>query len=405
MREDCLPEEDRRRAESLRRELSAWAAAPPAGVRLARCPYRVCPLGAHVDHQSGCVTGFTVDRALLAAFLPTDDGRVAVRSRQFEGTAEFSVGRAPVRPQGDWADYARGAVVALRGAYPIRRGVVAVVDGYLDVAGLSSSAAVGLAYLLALQVANGLALSSEETIELARIIENDYIGLSSGILDQSVILLSRRGCLTHVDCASGRAELLPLGGARRLSVAVLDSGLRTVLCETDYNLRVHECGQAAARLLDAAGLAAGPRPRLRDVPPEAMEAHAGALPERLRRRAEHFFGEQRRVAQGADLWRRGDLEGFGRLMTESGRSSIELYECGNAYLRTAYELLRDAPGVYGARFSGAGFRGCCVALVRPECRDRLAAAVLPAYLRAHPDMAGTAGLYFCESADGASVLE
>jgi galactokinase len=294
--------------------------------------------------------------------------------------------------------------MALSRRHSLRRGVIALLDGHDNVEGLSSSAATGVAYLLALEAANGLALPPEENVELDRIVENDYVGLNNGILDQSVILMSRPGHLTHIDCLDGRCRLVPLGGGQEVSVAVLFSGLRRPLAQTDYNRRVAECAEAAAFLLRAAGLQVPARPRLRAVPRDAHLEHAGRMPERLRRRAEHFFSEQERVRQGLRLWRAGDLDGFGRLMSESGRSSIENYECGNAYLRAAYEALRDSPGVFGARFSGAGFRGCCVGLARPECEGEIARSALSRYVAACPDMAGKAEVYFCRPGRAAQLL-
>jgi galactokinase len=393
------------RAESLRRELAEWAAASYADVRVVRSPYRVCPLGAHVDHQLGEVTGMALDRALLMAFVARDDARVVVRSHQFPGVAEFAVDETVSPKAGDWADYARGAVSALRARRHLRRGMSALLDGHDDVGGLSSSAAAGVAYLLALESANGLDLSPRENVELDRAIENDYIGLDNGILDQAVILLSRPGQLTHVDCATGESRLVPLGGGNSVSVAVLFSGLRVPLHATDYNLRVAECREAAALLLRAAGMRAPERPHLRAVPPDAFVRYGPALPDNLRRRAVHFFGEQERVRRGVELWRQGDLQGFGRLVSESGRSSVENYECGNPHLRTACEALRDSPGVYGARFSGGGFRGCCIGLAQPGAEEEIARASLARYLRAHPDMEGRARVYFCRSAQGAGLLD
>lgn len=405
MKEESLAPADLRRMRALREELSAWASVPPQAVRTVRSPYRVCPLGAHVDHQLGHVTGMALDRALLLGFVPREDGAVAIRSRQFAGVVEFVLADPARTEPGDWADYARGAAFALGKAGSLRRGITAVVDGHDDVGGLSSSAAVGVAYLLALEAANDLELSPAENIELDRVIENDYIGLSNGVLDQSVILLSRPGHLTCLDCRTGRSRLVPFGGLQEVCLAVLFSGLSVPLSETDYNRRVGECRQAASRLLGAAGMSVPEPPHLRAVPPDAFKQYGHLLPEHLRRRAAHFFTEQERVQRGVDLWRRGDLAGFGRLVTESGRSSIENYECGNPYLRTAYEVLRDCPGVYGARFSGAGFRGCCIALVRPECVQQIAGVALSRYLEAHPDMAGKAKLYFCRPAEGAAVLD
>ena len=393
------------RAASVRRELCDWARVPASAVRVVRSPYRVCPLGAHVDHQLGEVTGMALDRALLMAFADRDDGLVVVRSRQFDGTVEIRLDVPPGRRSGDWADYARGAVHALSKRYPITRGMTALVAGHDNVAGLSSSAAAGVAYLLALEAVNGLEVLPAENVELDRVIENDYIGLENGILDQSVILLGRPGHLVHVDCLTGQSTAAPLGAGQDVCVMVLFSGLRAPLAETGYNLRVRECREAAALLLKEVGMSVPGRPYLRAVSPEAFARHGRRLPDRLRRRAAHFFGEQERVCKAVGLWRAGRLDELGRLVTESGRSSIENYECGNLYLRTAYEALCEAPGVYGARFAGGGFRGCCIALLRPESRQEAGRAALARYLRAHPDMEGAAQVYFCRLGSGASIID
>jgi len=398
------PEEAERCVRTLRRELAAWASAPESAVSVVRSPYRFCPLGAHVDHQLGEVTGLALDRALLMAFIARDDALMVVRSRQFPHTAEIPLDRPPQPRTGDWADYARGAAYALQTRLALRRGLTALVDGYCNAGGLSSSAAAGVAYLLALETVNDAPMPPVENIELDRVIENEYIGLDNGILDQSVILLSRAGHLTYLDCQSGQSRLVPLGAGGDVSMVVLFSGLRAPLSGTDYNLRVQECRQAAAHLLQAAHLPVPARPFLRAVPLDVFARYGHTLPAQLKRRAAHFFGEVTRVRQGTELWATGDLEGFGRLVSESGLSSIENYECGNRYLRSAYEVLCGCPGVYGSRFSGGGFRGCCVALVRPGCEPEVAREALSRYLRAHADMVGRAEAYFCRSGEGAGFL-
>ncbi|MHC4479449.1 MAG: galactokinase family protein, partial [Planctomycetota bacterium] len=335
---------DRGRADTLRQELAQWAGVRAAEVGLVRSPYRICPLGAHVDHQLGEVTGMALDRALLLAFAPRDDGGLVVRSHQFPETVQFPLSPLP-GACGDWADYARGAVFALQQRTRLTRGLTALVDGHDSVAGLSSSAAAGVAYLLALETVNGLRFDASANVDLDRVVENEYIGLQNGILDQSIILRSRPDCLTHLDCRSGDVGFVRLGHGARFAVAVLFSGLRAPLSGTDYNLRVGECREAAARLLRAAGMPVPDSPRLRAVPPAVFDEHGASLPPELRKRAAHFFGEQERVRRGLRLWREGDLEGFGRLVTASGRSSIENYECGNAHLRAAYEALKHCRGI------------------------------------------------------------
>ncbi len=402
---DRLTAEEQHRVVALRTEVAEWAGVCAARVQVVRSPYRACPLGAHVDHQLGEVTGMALDRSLLLAFVPTEEPVVTARSRQFSGEARVPLEAPGAAPAGDWADYLRGAVRALRGRGELERGFRGVVDGSLNVGGLSSSAAAGVAYLLALQSANGLWVSEEENIELDRRIENDFIGLNNGILDQSSILLGRPRHLMHLDCRTRRRRLLPLGGESDFCVAVLFSGLRSALSDSDYNRRVEECREAARLLLQAGGLESPPEPVLGDVPREVFERFGAALPEPLDRRAAHYFGEQERVRRGTELWRRGDLQGFGRLMNESGWSSVGNYECGNDYLRSAFRALHECQGVYGARFSGAGFRGCCIGLARPEAEAEIAEQALGRYLEAHPDMEGEAEVYFCRSAAGAGLVE
>lgn len=388
----------------LREEVAAQTGARPSDVRIVRSPYRVCPLGAHVDHQLGEVTGMAVEEALFFAFVPRADGLVRVRSHNLPGAVRFQLAEVPEKPLGDWGDYLRGAVVALRRGHSLRHGLQGVVHGGDNVGGLSSSAAVGVAYLLAVESANGIHAAAQENVEMDRIIENEYVGLNNGLLDQSTILLSQRGRLMHLDCASGRSVLYDSAGGAELRVVILYSGLSRRLAGTDYNRRVNECEQAARLLLEASGRSAPAVTKLRHVSQDIFEQFKAALPEALRRRAAHFFGEQRRVREGLTRWKTGDLDGFGRLVSESGQSSIENYECGNRYLRTAYHVLRETPGVLGARFSGAGFRGCCIGLLRGSPPHGMAQEILSRYLEQHPDMRGSAEVRFCATADGAGFV-
>ena len=114
-------------------------------------------------------------------------------------------------------------------------------------------------------------------------------------------------------------------------------------------------------------------------------------------RMEEYLAEK--IALKKDL--KGDLREFGRLITTSGESSIRNYECGAPPLIELYKLLVDTRGVYGARFSGAGFRGCCLALVEPDKADGAAALVRDAYARRYPDLANSAGMMRCQLGDGA----
>ncbi len=378
-------------------------------VSVVRSPLRICPLGAHIDHQLGVVTGTTINRSILLAFVPTEDGSVHVESLNFAQPTHFRLDAVPAYAKGDWANYARGAVSALLARHPMRRGLVGVVGGAMPIGGLSSSAAVTTAYLLALEAVNGLTVDASENVEHCRFTENRYIGLNNGILDQSVILHSAHHHLTLIDCDSVRVEqvateLTPAQLVDQFAVLVVYSGLTHALVGTDYNNRVSECRMAAGALLSLAGLPVPEDVRLRRVAPELFERYGDRLDAPLARRAQHYFGEMVRVEQGVAAWQRGDLAAMGELVSASGDSSIRWYECGSPQLVTLYQILRDAPGVYGTRFSGAGFRGNCIALIDPAHGEAIAEAVHRRYPAAHPEVAAQYSIHFCQTDGHAALL-
>jgi galactokinase len=378
---------------------------PLGSVRVVRSPYRICPLGAHIDHQLGPVTAMAIDRGVWLAFAPSPVREVRLESPDFPGRVRFALDDVPPRRADDWGNFARGAVLALKRRHPLERGLVGLSSGKLHGGGVSSSAAFGVALLLALEDVNGLEVSPVENIELDRQIENDYLGIRNGILDQAAILLSRRGHLTRIDCRTSDHELIPaLPVMPPFCILLAFSGLSKALTETDYNRRVDECAEAARTLLDAVGRP-DEAPDLANLSADEYEAHRHRLSGAPARRAAHVFGEMERVRRGIAAWKTGDLHTFGALMTASGESSISRYECGSPPLIDLYHTLIETEGVHGARFSGAGFRGCCVALVEAGAIEPVMARVREAYAHRHPDLAPLAPLVPCDSADGAAILE
>jgi galactokinase len=384
------------RIEPLQDKLIARTGCSRDDIRVVCSPLRVCPLGAHIDHQNGLVSGMTLDQMLLLAFVPRTDNHVRVSSLNFEGCVEFDMNDVPPKENGDWGNYVRGAVLALQQRYALLTGIDAVVEGRMPIGGLSSSAAVGVAYLLALEAANGLLLPPEENIEHDRYIENVYLGIENGILDPSIILMSDRDHLTFLDCQTVQFVKYPTPADNgHFEIVVAYSGLVRSLGHTDYNNRVHECQEAARLLLGWAGLPSSGTIRLRDVPEPVYEQFKDQLPPPLDRRARHFFTEVQRVRDGIQAWSTGDLHEMGRLINASGASSVYDYESGCPHLITLYDILRDCPGVYGARFSGAGFRGSCIGLVDPAARKEIRAAIDSSYPDEHPDVADAYSVHFC----------
>ena len=376
----------------------------PAGV--AFCPYRISPLGAHIDHQHGKINGLAIDQGIHMAYRPKQNGVIELQSLNFPKCAQFFVSAVPETRAGDWADHLRGAAKALGERYPLKTGLSGVIEGSLPIGGLSSSAAVIICFLTALCKVNGIRLAPMEMIRTAQAAENQYVGVACGKLDQSCEVLSKKDHLLYLDTRDDSYELIPTPEQMKpYRIAVFFSGLERSLRNSKYNLRQDECKAAAYVLLGYAGLDYGAfaDTRLRDVPFTVFDAYKNRLPEPWRRRAEHYYGEFARAERGAQLWRRGDLEGYGQLVFDSGRSSIENYECGCDELKTLYEILRDTRGVYGGRFSGAGFKGCCMALIDPELAEEIGAKVSAAYLKAYPGLAGKYGYHLCASADGVAL--
>ncbi|MBN1350234.1 hypothetical protein JXJ21_12540 [candidate division KSB1 bacterium] len=373
--------------------------------RIVRSPYRICPLGAHIDHQQGIVTGMCIDHSVLLAFAPNSDSTIRMTSKNFPGTVTFSIEDELVAENKNWGNYLKGAVYALKKMYPLRFGFDGIIEGNLPIGGLSSSAAVGLAYLLALEHVNGIETTRADNIRLDQIIENEFIGLNNGILDQSAILLSEKDRLLYLDCQTGDSETIPASKQiQNFEILVVYSGLSRALTGTGYNQRVHECRQAARFLLENNGTAFAENPVLRDVPASIFENYQHKLSENLHKRARHFFTELDRVLRGREVWQQGNLVEFGALVNQSGESSIENYECGSPHLITIYRILTNTPGVYGSRFSGAGFRGCCIGLVDPRYREQIAHTIHSEYPKIHPDIESTYSIYFCQSDHGASIL-
>jgi galactokinase len=251
-----------------------------------------------------------------------------------------------------------------------------------------------MAFVLAWEALSGFQLDDLVRARLGQQVENKYLGVGSGIMDQFASLRGRADHLILLDCRSLEGELIPLPPGT--AVLVADSGVRRALTQINYNSRPAECREATAILRQYLPDIS----TLRDVTPEALARHAHHLPDVLRRRARHVVGECARVLAGAAALRQGDLAMFGRLMRQSQISSGVNYENSIPELDLLAATAWQTPGCYGARFSGAGFGGCMQILAErpavPAIQQALAEAFEKEFDRAPP-------MFTCTIADGASV--
>ena len=367
-------------------------------------PYRICPIGAHSDHQLGKITGLAIDKGIHIVYSAKTTGIVELTSLQVNKRAQFHVNNVPRDKQGDWADYLRGATIALAEKYPIKTGMSAVIDGQLPIGGLSSSAAVIITFLSALCKLNNIQVSEEEMINMALSAENNYVGVACGKLDQSCEVYCKKNQLLYMDFLTDTYELIPQHpDMKPYKIAIFFSGIERTLAGSRFNMRVDECRSAAYALKAYAGMGYGKfnETNLRDVPYDIYLQYKDRLPENWAKRAEHWYTEFFRVQKGAEAWRRGDIEEFGRLSFESGKSSIENWETGSPELKALYEIMTKTEGIYGGRFSGAGFKGCCMALINPDFEQSIVEKVTKEYLAIFPHLEGKYSVHICESADGA----
>lgn len=371
-------------------------------------PYRVCPLGAHVDHQHGLVTGFAFDMGVDLWFSSTDDGSVTLQSHSYEGEVKFDITKPVQIKEGNWGDYARGAKYALKQRFELKRGISGVIKGSLPVGGLSSSAAVLIAYVMAFAKANDITLSKMEIVRIASQAEREYIGLSNGILDQACIVLGEKDSLLFLDTDTEQYRIIRKNPRMpEFELAIIFSGLTRSLISSDYNLRVAECKTAAWNMMAYTGMPLKTLDKtfLRDIPKETFELTKDRMPLRFARRAEHFYSEYRRVRKGVTAWETGNIDLFGKLSFDSCTSSINNYECGSEELIAIYNIMRQCEGVYGGRFSGAGFKGACIAIVDPSKKDNIKEYITNEYLRMFPEYKETFEIHFCKTDDGARFIE
>jgi len=325
--------------------------------RVFSAPGRVNIIGEHTDYNGGFVLPIAIERNTLVACAPSGDETIRIFSVEFEEMGEFSLragadGLARDQQRG-WLNYPMGVAWCLLKAGHDLRGVNCVVQGNVPIGGgLSSSASIEVAFALAFCSAAGIKMDKRRLALLCQKAENEFVGVSCGIMDQYVSLHAEEGHAVLIDCKSITHETVPIPDGA--GFVICNTGVKRELTGSEYNERRADC-EEAARLLGA--------PLLRDVSLEQFEREAERLPERIRKRARHVITEDERTLKAVEALRKGDLHEVGGLMNESHESLRRDYEVTCRELDIMVEIARSIDGTYGARMTGAGFGGCTVNLV------------------------------------------
>jgi galactokinase len=322
-----------------------------------RAPGRVNIIGEHTDYNDGFVLPVAVDRAAWLAVSPSKDALCHVRAVDMNNDDQaFNVDTVPVSG-GGWADYPKGVVWAMleEGFQP------APIRGALtsDVpvgAGMSSSAAIEVAFAYAWTQLSDIEMTLSDLALLCQKAENQYVGVNCGIMDQMISACGKAGYAMMLDTRT--LERAYFSVPEDIAIIVANSMVRRSLTGSEYNVRRAQCEQAVSVLQEH-----DPDVKaLRDVSPELLAHHQSDLEDVVYRRARHVVTENARVLQvSRDLYE-GRMAHVGELLIEGHRSLRDDYEVSIPELDTLVEAAAEVEGCYGARLTGAGFGGCIIAL-------------------------------------------
>ena len=358
----------------------------PARAVVARAPGRVNLIGEHTDYNDGFVLPMALPFATTIEASARTDRRVLLESVGF-ASASFSLDDDP-RTVTPWARYVAGMLAVLaEDGVPVT-GIEASISTDIPIgASLSSSAALEVATGFAV---SGLAELTPDPVRIAQLgqrVENEIIGIQSGIMDQLISAVAVDGTVTRIDCRTLATE--PVAIPPEARVLILDTMTRRELADSEYDLRRVACERAAAAL----GVS-----KLRDATPQTVSA----LPDGVdKRRAQHIVSENERVLQTVAALASNDLESVGQLMNESHRSLSVDYEVSSAALDEMAGLAREHDACFGARMTGGGFAGSAVALVHSDRADAVTDVVAQEWESRHgirPD------IWAVDPSAGASVI-
>jgi galactokinase len=362
---------------------------------IVRSPGRVNLIGEHTDYNEGWALPIALDVGTDVAARRRDDRILRVAAPRLAATDEIPVDDLQPRQGPEWTRYVRGTAALLSETGCQMPGADVLIDSDLPIgAGLSSSASLELAVAVAFATLADHPIDGATLARLGQRVENDIVGVRSGIMDQLAIALGVAGHALLIDCRSLQTEPVPI--PPRVRILVLDSAVPRTLAGSAYNQRRSEC-EAALNTLQAVdpNLHA-----LRDVTVDLLGKEGWRLTDIQLRRARHVVTENQRVLDAATALRDGDAHRFGQLLTQSHLSLRDDYQVSGRELDTLVDIAANTPGVLGARLTGAGFGGCAIALATTEHADRAVVTVTERYRRA----TGRPGTGFtCTASDGTHI--
>ncbi|MGJ8642116.1 MAG: galactokinase [Luteolibacter sp.] len=378
-----------------------------AGGTVRRTSSRFCLGIEHGDYNDMELFGIGTDRFIWLAFKANTSGRLRIHSLNFpdDPAVDFAIGNDcdPGSVNDSWERFPRGVDAILRReGYDLTTGFDAVLYGNIPGGGMSRSASLALNLILTFFEVNGIPdEGGMQVVDLAQMVENDFIGSPCGKLDQIMIYHAKEGMGTHFDPATGKIEHIPFGGiADSFRIVSLDTGTkRPGLEKSTYRIRRTECDAMKEQLSSGLGIAS--LAKILDAETYAKTvAYLESTGSESISRLKYLYEAQARFQGTLNAWRAGDIVKVGENFRADGIGLRDDYRISGRELETMCDIARTVEGVLGERMLGGGDKGASGAIIRPEALEPLTEAVSLAYPEAHPDFAGEYAIHSCRMVDG-----
>ncbi|MFN6649939.1 galactokinase [Enterococcus gallinarum] len=341
-------------------------------------PGRINLIGEHTDYNGGYVFPASITIGTYGVARKRADKQIRLYSENFpeKGIITFSLDDLEYRKEDDWTNYPKGVIRYLKAAgHAIDSGIeIAFYGNIPNGAGLSSSASIELLTGVILDDLFGLAIERLELILTGKKVENEFIGVNSGIMDQFAIGMGKKDHALLLDTNTLAYDLVPAEFGDYV-VAIMNTNKRRELADSKYNERRGECEEVLKRLQTKLKIQS-----LGELDEATFFAHTSLIEDpTLIKRAKHAVTENQRTLKAKAALEAGDLESFGHLLDASHASLRDDYEVTGIELDTLVAAAQEQPAVLGARMTGAGFGGCAIALVKKSEWEAFATAVKESY--------------------------
>ncbi|WP_207427528.1 galactokinase [Pedobacter sp. SYSU D00535] len=338
-------------------------------------PGRVNLIGEHIDYNGGLVMPCAVTFGTYLLTAPNTDGLFRFRSTNFEDQLDIPVQGQYEKTGKEWFNYPLGVIHNLAIQGHNLQGLDMLFFGNLPIgAGLSSSASIEVVTAFAFNQLFNAGLSKLDIVKLTKVVENVFIGVNSGIMDQFAVTFGEAGKALKLNCETLDYEAVDCNLGDHY-LAIINTNKPRKLAESKYNERVSECAQALTALQKKLQI-----DNLCDVDSETFSTHKSLISDTtVLNRAQHVVEENERVKLAATALAENRLDDFGQLMYASHDSLKNLYEVSGIELDTIVEFCLRYPEVTGARMTGAGFGGCAIALVKKNALDDFSAKISEYY--------------------------